>query len=340
MSTVGAYQTSVFLGTNRDSHVRMDLPGTLLPRSDKTFRTVIRMKRIINNGYPLKDDRFVAFDANVAFLYGVEGADRTNTVLLLYIKYYNKHPIEEGHANNVLAISDTAGYFKHRVDAQNVADCLNTLIPLNQVNGKYRRTTIYYVQVHDRLYAVRAWYEAVGNFAPHEHVSEIIVSVATTKQKLNYKKANSFFQDDGDNPDILVEGPFIKRYVVNDVMPTMHLDDYDLTKHKERLKTVLSGLMDVPWTKQNRQDLRRAARAMPQHISYVDSSDSEDESNYKKTSARSLRPMLTPLPRQSKRLRMQHITNPTPIRLKKRTQPQPSFRRSKRLNPKFHTARP
>jgi hypothetical protein len=50
----------------------MDLPGTLLPRSDKTFRTVIRMKRIINNGYPLKDDRFVAFDANVAFLYGAD----------------------------------------------------------------------------------------------------------------------------------------------------------------------------------------------------------------------------------------------------------------------------
>jgi hypothetical protein len=257
----------------------------------------------------------------------VQGADRNNIVLILYLKFSNNHPIE-GPTNTII---DTAGFFTRQIDAQNVADCLNRLIPLNQINGKYRRVGDYVADRAYRLYTVRAWYESVGNFEPHEHTDDLIISVAKTKKQLNYREVKFFMENTHAN--FHIKGPFIKRYVVNDVMPTMHLDDYDLSKHKERLKTVLSSLTSVPWSKQSRQELRKASRAIPQHISYVDSSDSENESNYKKTSARSLKPMLTPLSRQSNRLERKRvqarIINPIPIRsTRSRVQ---SPRRSKRL---------
>ncbi len=259
----------------------------------------------------------------------VQGADRNNIVLILYLKFSNNHPIE-GPTNTII---DTAGFFTRQIDAQNVADCLNRLIPLNQINGKYRRVGDYVADRAYRLYTVRAWYESVGNFEPHEHTDDLIISVAKTKNQLNYREVK--FLMENTNANFHIDGPFIKRYVVNDVMPTMHLDDYDLSKHKQRFKEVLSHLMDIPGSKQNRQELRRGSREQPHHISHIDSSDSENESNYKKTSARSLKQVLTPLSRQSNRLERKRvqaqIINPTPIRSKKRAQPPQSSRRSKRL---------
>jgi hypothetical protein len=265
----------------------------------------------------------------------VEGADRNNTVLLLYIKQSNKNRVEGAHPNNLLTL-DTAGYFTRQSDAQNVAACLNRLIPLNQINGKYRRWTDYYVQLQDKLYSVRAWYEAVGIFAPHEHIMEVIISVVKTKAKLNYRKVNSFFENA--DPEILVEGPFIKRYVVNDIMPTMHLDDYNLINHKERFDKVVEHLKLLPGSHDTRRRGRITHRKVPNIIQHSDSSDSEDESKWRGVTDRSLitpnlmdPPLLRPLPRQSKRLERKRVQNP-PAQSKKRVKPQsPSVRRSKRL---------
>ncbi len=264
----------------------------------------------------------------------VEGADRNNTVFLLYIKTSNKNRMEAAHPNNMLTL-DTAGYFTRQVDAQNVADCLNRLIPLNLINGKYRRWTNYYVQLQDRLHSVRAWYETVGIFEPHEYVIEVIISVAKTKAKLDYRKVASFFENS--QPELLVEGPFIKQYAVNDIMPTMHLDDYNMINHKERFDKVVEHLKLLPGSHDTRRRGRILHRKFPNIIQHSDSSDSEDESKWKGVTDRSLttkdiHPLIRPLSRQSKRLERKRVQNPPPVQSKKRVQPQsPSVRRSKRL---------
>ena len=234
----------------------------------------------------------------------VKDADKNNTVLLLYMKQSNKNRLEAKHPEDTVAynrvIFDIAGYFTRQIDAQNVADCLNRLIPLEQINGKYRRLSDYYVQLQSRtLYNVSASYEAVGNFAPHEYVDESIISIAKTKAQLNYKQVNSFFKNA--NPEMLVEGPFIKRYVVNDIMPTMHLDDYDLINHKERFNEVVEHLSILPGSQQTRKMGRMLNRTTQKpHIAYSDSSDSEDESKWRGITDRSLMKHigLKPIPKQ------------------------------------------
>ncbi len=57
--------------------------------------------------------------------------------------------------------------------------------------------------------------------------------------------------------------------------------------HKRKFQHVLSELNSIPKSQSNRRDLRRFARDCP-GILYNDSSDSEDESNYKNVTGRSL----------------------------------------------------
>jgi hypothetical protein len=246
-------------------------------------------------------------------------ADRTNQVLLLYVKFTNIQPLQDTDDEDddvTINMTDTVGYFTTQAIARNVAECINRLIPVHHVfDGKYKLVLPYvsFRPAHSkRLWCVVGMYKPVGYFAPHKFTNEIVLSVAETKEKLNYETLDHL---PNNNNNLHVDGPYIKRYVVNDIMPTMSMDDYDLSKHRSRLKTVLSHLMDVPWSKKSRQELRREARASGGLISHIDSSDSENSDNYKPISQRSLFPMLTKSVTKTRR----RSPSPPPLRRSSRT---------------------
>ncbi len=99
----------------------------------------------------------------------------------------------------------------------------------------------------------------VGNVAQEEFVREIILGVAKDRQGINAIKnrntplpnyrhhittTRSVREKLHQDPQI-----HVKRYRMNDVMPTMRLDDYDLKKHREQLKIISDELQKYPHKK-------------------------------------------------------------------------------------------
>ncbi len=226
-------------------------------------------------------------------------SDQNDIIFLLYVTTTNRNPIQGSEEHSVL---DTAGYFTSETDALNVAECLNRLIPLHHVYGIYKRVTPYVVSLENNYrhiwYDVSAWYDTVGHLEPREYASDIIFSIAKTKQQLNYTGARKWMNHN--DVTFIVKGPYIKRYRVNDIMPTMSMNDYDLINHKERFNEVVENLKLLPGSHDTRRRGRMLHRKIPNIIQHSDSSDSEDESKWKRVTGRSLTtkdiyPLIRPL---------------------------------------------
>ncbi len=163
-----------------------------------------------------------------------------------------------------------------------------------------------------------AWYDPVGHFEPHEYVSDTIVSQSKTKQGLKYSLANKRMNS---HDDLLDKGPYIRRYRVNDVMPTMSMNDYDINLHKKRHDEVVEHLAQLPGSKGNKSFTLERARHNP-YVTFnaSDSSNSEDESRWKGITDKSL---MHPIPLALPKIPTRQLTSvPPPFASKKRVQKQ------------------
>ena len=69
---------------------------------------------------------------------------------------------------------------------------------------------------------------------------------------------------------------------MNDVMPTMNLDDYDLEKHKQHLKTIATELVKYPHSKKMMDtfdDIKAIKYAPPSKILPKGSADYQEMVN-------------------------------------------------------------
>jgi hypothetical protein len=267
-----------------------------------------------------------------------------NVVHLVYVKLTNSAAIRQ--SENHLAKIDYAGVFTTRADAQHVADCLNRLFTLYRIHdqryrmvpgGQYTVAPFHFHGNVETVYIVLGIYKVIGNIEPNQFVSDYLVGIARNREELNALKATnilhshewfeSFYFDLAiDSHDTLLYfdgGIYAAKYKMNDVMPTMNLDHYDVQKHKQMFKTVAEGIKKMPHTKRQkslvedlkalphsqdtRRNYRRSARSAGWNSDDSDS-DSEDASKFVKTVLRK-----TPSPPSSQ----PPIKKKPPIRKKK-----------------------
>ena len=214
-------------------------------------------------------------------------------IYIVYIKFTNTMPLKFGDPKRGLVKEDCAGVFSTRQYAQDVADCLNKIFSLNRYyDNRYQLVRPYSVIVgsaHRIYYLVVATYIIRGYIRPNEYTREIVVNVAENKTTLNRMKENyrnfgpmnfrnfSFPSIDEYPADvrskIRLDPPLpqvnVKRYRLNDVMPTMNLDDYDLTNHKRQLKTITTELAKHLHSKKIKdalEDIRAIQNAPPSRV--------------------------------------------------------------------------
>lgn len=212
---------------------------------------------------------------------------------------------------NTSKIVDYAGIFDTSHDARQVAECLtNIFSKLNDKHWKLsgRYSLIRYLNagagvfeeyqngdisgIDKRLfkYGVRGFFTATDDNNKHElksFKSEVVIGISKSLKSLEAKqKAVMTMVNSMNNGGISYNLKIIK-YRINDILPTMYFDDYNKILHHKKFKHVISELKDFPQAQANRQNLRRLARENP-NIAYSDSSDSEDDVNYKRVTKRSL----------------------------------------------------
>ena len=218
------------------------------------------------------------------------------------------------------SINDCAGLFDTRQDAQQVANCLNNIFSkLNDTNWKWHPYEVHkmFLNEHTRdIYAYgsgssndsmsssdpdsdseftrRAFkFQVIGDFTckpgnvlksyKRDWVRYISKSFKTLEQLRKEKN------DDEKNYYTKIEEKRewkIIKYRTNDILPTMYLDDYHIKTHKKKFKHVMEHLQDLPHAQAQRREMRRAKRE--KLLQYSDSSDSEDDTRYKRVTNRSL----------------------------------------------------
>ncbi len=240
-----------------------------------------------------------------------------DVVHLAYVKLTNTAAIRQSE-NHVVKI-DYAGVFTAETDAQHVADCLNRLFTLYRIHdqryrvipgGQYMVAPFHFQGNVETVYIVLGQYKMIGNIEPNQFVSEYLVGIARNRDELNALKAINLesnqwfdafdFRHAMNNHTALHfdGGIYAVKYKMNDVMPTMNLDHYDVTKHKQMFKTVAEGIKKMPHTKRQKslvedlkalphsQDTRRNYRQSARSAGWNSDdsdSDSEDASKFVKT---------------------------------------------------------
>jgi hypothetical protein len=174
---------------------------------------------------------------------------------------------------------DFAGIFEKRDDAYRVAECLtNIFSKLHdeqwQLYGEYKVQTVYFNKIGIYTPSAESRYSVVATYLTRQPVShcriQIIYALSHTEQEAQ-TFLNEIQEIDKDYNDFR-----IMKYRMNDIMPTMFLDDYDKSKHSKKFKHVMNALKDIPRSQHSRREFRRGVRES-KNISYYDSSDSEDD---------------------------------------------------------------
>ena len=223
----------------------------------------------------------------------MQATDRNNLCKLqnkpgneyVYIVYGTK-PFKP--SNQREYVTDYAGIFETKTDAKQVAKCLNKIFTQLQ-NDKWiftekyttRRANIYSEQSSNNAnkYIVQGGFFSKMPLDLSTRYKEWILRITSTKQ--DAEKIVENFQNTSEYTYKY------KKYRINDILPTMYLDDYTILEHQKHFKHVMDELGNIPRAQKTRRDLRRGAREN-KNILYSDSSDSEDESKYKKVTKRSL----------------------------------------------------
>lgn len=214
-------------------------------------------------------------------------------------------------------ISDFAGLFDTKHDAEQVAECLNNIF--SKLSDKHWRLKSYNVEkvyffesISERVYnpdnfddygdyhfsddsdsddePEKYKYEVYGNFYSkfdkdrelESYKTEHILAISKSLKSLENRRQTQIAKYKK-YPNLEFK---ITKYRTNDILPTMYLEDYNKTLHHKKFKHVINELKDMPHAQANRKMLRRAARE--KLFEYSDSSDSEDDTKYKRVTKRSL----------------------------------------------------
>jgi hypothetical protein len=197
-------------------------------------------------------------------------------VYIVYVKVTNILPIS-AKDNDGLGKIDYAGVFTNNQDANYVIDCLNKIFSWYHVyDDQYKFASPYTVERIDGYKVVSGYYTMIGNVGRRKYETERILAIVTdktqlarVKQEVQAKLTDEFknklkMKSSLNNSSKLHVIPTIhvQRYRINDVMPTMNLDDYSISQHKEHLKAIADELYTYPHTK-NMKQLIGAIEYMP-----------------------------------------------------------------------------
>lgn len=182
----------------------------------------------------------------------IDRPNDTDIIYIIYVKLTNILPIKCSRDHG-LRKDDCAGIFSNREYAKHISECLNKIISIR--DDRYKLHVHYHVIPHktgdkQTKYHVMGTYYTTGDIKKNEYTNEIIIGTATNKAELdnikNYasgRNYNTYIQYPSVLPKIYQEPQIhVKRYRMNDVMPTMNLDDYDLDNHKKHLKIITNEL--------------------------------------------------------------------------------------------------
>lgn len=177
-------------------------------------------------------------------------------VYLLYTKYTNIEDIteKENRGYRTLIKHDYAGVFETYDDAQAVVDCLEKIFKHHHIyNDQYVLDS--YTPVHTGrntgYYTVMGIYKMIGAVKRGTYVDENLLAIVTNKDDLPRVKQSLLDSLIDQSSTKIQRDPqiHVMRYKLNDVMPTMNLEDYNMETHKENLKTVIKELYKYPHNK-------------------------------------------------------------------------------------------
>ena len=194
-------------------------------------------------------------------------------VYLLYLKFTNHLPLSKNETNAANGITkfDLAGVFQTKKDAEYVCDCLNKIFKWCHVYDKqYRMDSPYWVDEMNNYYIVRGYYKMFGDVGRKKFMTERLLHIVTDKSQLEDYKKMSLNHLLGNNLNHLLGNKYwylrkifptnvnkfhvestihVIRYKLNDVMPTMNLDDYSIQRHKQHMNIIINELYKYPHNK-------------------------------------------------------------------------------------------
>lgn len=193
-------------------------------------------------------------------------------VYLLYLKFTNHLPLDEKETQlgGGLTKHDYAGIFQTREDARYVADCLNKIFKWYHVyDDQYKLTSPYvvtrrntYLMRKNPYFIVHGYYRMIGNVRRKQFMTEKLMGIVSDKAELQHYKELYLHEAQGninmylrkifpDNINKIHMEPTIHvvRYKLNDVMPTMNLDDYSIQQHKQHMQKITDELSKYPHNK-------------------------------------------------------------------------------------------
>ncbi len=175
-------------------------------------------------------------------------------------------------------VNDFAGLFNSKEEADQVATCLNNIFSkLHDEKWELFKPYTSRRELSEKtVWAVESSFKQTIQ-APFKVQKLLMITFLKQRAKYFVKYTDKNYK--------------IVEYRINDILPTMYLDDYNKTLHNRKFKHVINQLADMPSAQKNRQWMRRTARKYQDttpRLTYDDSSDSEDESKWKEITGQSL----------------------------------------------------
>lgn len=173
-------------------------------------------------------------------------------VYLLYTKSTNTEDIseKENKGYRTLLKHDYAGVFETYNDAEAVADCLEKIFKHHHIYNDQYVLDSYYVHKLNDYHYVMGLYKMIGAVKRGKYVDENLLAIVTNKDDLPRVKQSLLDRliDHSHWSTKIQRDPqiHVMRYKLNDVMPTMNLEDYHVEAHKENLKTIVKELYKYP----------------------------------------------------------------------------------------------
>lgn len=154
----------------------------------------------------------------------------------IYIVYITS-VYEDTEESEYVYLSDYAGFFKSKDDAVQVAKCLNNIYS-NIHDPIYKLYKPYDVLRNTIYYSVSATYTNRKITKPKQWVTDELMEITPSLSQARniYNELHTEYADDKSTT------VHMTRYYLNDIMPTMHLRDYDAGKHKEHMEIIMNEL--------------------------------------------------------------------------------------------------